>query len=146
MEGRPDSELAKLLDIKAGVDGWQIHKDGMRGIASRIQITPSNPYNSFTIRLARDSGTKTEYEKRKIAIETGRWMYPFLTIQAYAKSMSGPILSVGLAKTEDIVSFIKSGYHGTNRTTNATFAVCYWDNMVRHGFKVIVHDFTTVPA
>ncbi|GAG64319.1 unnamed protein product, partial [marine sediment metagenome] len=32
MEGRPDIELAKQLDMKAGIDGWQIHKDGIRGI------------------------------------------------------------------------------------------------------------------
>ena len=37
MENVKDSNFAKILDIKAGIDGWQIHRDGMRGIASRIQ-------------------------------------------------------------------------------------------------------------
>ena len=146
MEGRPDNELASLFDIRAGIDGWQIHKDGMRGIASRVQvpnpmILNKFPYNSFTIRWKRDNNSMTEYEKRKLAIDTGRWIYPLITIQAYAKTESGPILSIGLAKTVDIFDFIKKGYHEFNRTFNAVFAICYWNEMIRRGYEVkILND------
>lgn len=143
MEGRPDCELAKLLDMQAGIDGWQIHSKGMRGIASRIQAAESainpktgSPWNSFTIRLRRDSGAKTEYEKRKLAVDSKLWLYPILTIQAYAETRDGPILSWGIAKTSDIIGFIDRGKHFTNRTTNAVFAVCFWAAMREAGFAV----------
>lgn len=137
MENVMDSNFARLLDMKAGIDGWQVHGEGMRGIASRIQ-QGSKAWNTFTVRMARDSGAMTEYTKRVIAIETGKYIYPYLTIQAYVKTWAGPVLSVGLAKTFDIIEFIKNGFHTTNRTTNAEFAICPWDEMAKRGFKVRV--------
>lgn len=142
MEGRPDLELARDLDMKAGIDGWHIHVNGMRGIASRIQTMETarrkEPYNTFTVRLRRDSGAKTEYEKRLFAIENkiGGWIYPALTVQAYAATKRGPIISCGVARTADIIAFIQQGHHTIRRTTNAQFAVCEWGQMRDHGFDV----------
>jgi hypothetical protein len=135
MENISDSKFASILDMKAGIDGWQIHSDGMRGIASRIQ-QGDKAWNTFTVRMARDSGAKTEYEKRTIAIETGKYIYPYLTIQAYIRTWEGPILSIGLAKTVDIISFIACGLHTLRRTSNAEFAVCPWDDMNDNKYHV----------
>ena len=137
MEGRPDVELARILDMNAGIDGWHVHNIGMRGIASRIQIT-KDPFDTFTIRMSRDSGASTEFEKRSVAIDGKKhgWIYPALTVQAYAASENGPILSCGVGRTSEIIEFIKRDLHGENRTTNAVFAVCSWRSMKRHGYEV----------
>lgn len=142
IEGHADDELKKLLDTMSGIDGLQVFSDGLRGIASRIQIPNAKiktkfPYDSFTIRLARDNGAVTEFKKRKSAIKSGgKFIYPWIAIQAYAKTKTGPILSIGMAKTVDIFKFIDLGHATTNRTTNATFYVCYWGHMIEKGFKV----------
>jgi hypothetical protein len=132
MEGRPDTELARTLDMLAGIDGWHIHSHGMRGIASRVQETDKS-WDTFTVRMARDSGAVTEFEKRRLAIsESNRgWIYPALTVQAYAKTKNGPVFSCGIARTKDIIEFIERDLHEhpLKRTTNACFAVCIWEKM-----------------
>lgn len=134
MEGRPDVELAQTLDMMAGIDGWQLHADGMRGIASRVQAGEKD-WSTFTIRMKRDSGATTEFEKRLIAINGERgWIYPHLTIQAYAKTQDGPIISVGIALTKDLIDYIQKNHAYEKRTDNATFAVCSWDRMQKLGY------------
>lgn len=137
MEGRPDIELAQLLDMRAGIDGWQLTKEGgLRGIAARVQ-KGEKAWNTFTIRKSRKSGSETEYAKRRRAIidESGE-TYPHLTIHAYALTNEGPILSVGIAKTCDIIAFIDCGLAQTRATDNADFYVCQWGKMKKAGYKV----------
>lgn len=134
MEGRPDQELAMQLDMKAGIDGWQLHEDGMRGIASRVQV--GRAWDTFTIRKARDSGAKTEFEKRASAVTTGDWLYPTITIQAYLETWSGPALSIGISRTEEIIAFIHAGQAKTRRTSNAEFYVVPWHAMTANGYGV----------
>lgn len=144
MEGRPDQELAKLLDSRAGIDAWQLLPDGqMRGIAARVQLTPRHKpdvsYSSFTVRLARDTGAKTEFEKRYEAIHSGRGLiYPHLTVQAYVKERCGPVVNVGICRTIDLIAYIQDGFHQPRRTDNATFAVCFWERMIMYGKRVEV--------
>ena len=139
MEGRPDTELGRTLDMLAGIDGWHIHGHGMRGIASRVQET-SKSWDTFTVRMSRDSGAVTEFEKRKLAIsESDRgWIYPALTVQAYSLTRTGPVFSCGIAKTQDIIDFIEMDLHEKplKRTTNACFAVCSWEKMQFLGYDV----------
>jgi hypothetical protein len=143
MEGAGNGHLARELDMRAGIDGWQLHPRGMRGIASRVQAgrTIRDPrtgstWDTFTIRRSRDSGAMTEYEKRLEAVTTGRWLYPHLTIHAYLEAKDGPVASVGIARTEDIIGFIEDGHASTNRTTNASFYVVPWCEMRSRGYKV----------
>ena len=77
-------------------------------------------------------------KKRRIAIKTGMYIYPYLTIQAYVKTWKGPLLSVGIAKTADIIEFIKRGLNTVRRTTNATFAVCGWQKIKVAGYWIII--------
>jgi len=137
MEGRPDSELSTILDMYAGVDGWHIKENNLRGIASRIQI--GTDWKTFTIRMMRDSGACTEYEKRKFAINSDKgWLYPQITIQAYSQTKEGPILSCGISRTVDIIQFIDNKLHKSRRTSNALFAVCSWAEMIAAGYNVKV--------
>jgi len=143
MEGRPDTELARRLDMLSGIDGWHIHERGMRGIASRVQHGIA--YNTFTIRMNRHNGSETEYQKRLAAIKgEGGWIYPHLTVQAYAQTKEGPILSAAVAKTEDVIDFIERNMHETRRTTNADFAICAWDKIKAAGYKILT--FVNYPA
>jgi len=137
MEGRPDTQLAKELDMKAGIDGWHIHKAGMRGIASRVQVT-SHPWDTFTVRMARDSGAVTEFEKRKTSLDNPDqgWIYPAVTVQAYISLKKESVISCGLGKTKDIIEFIAKNLHTLKRTSNAEFAVCPWGEMQKHGYDV----------
>ena len=140
MEGRPDQELATMLDMRAGIDGWQMtKKGGMRGVAARVQ-KGDKAWNTFTVRKSRRSGAETEYAKRHRAIEekSGE-IYPHLTIQAYALTELGPVISVGVARTADIISFIVLGLAIVRETSNADFYVCPWDKMKESGFKVGVY-------
>jgi len=61
-----DNEVLKWLDMFAGID-WMINKKNIiNGIAVRVQWMPflREPFNTFTIRFERHTGTKTEFEKR----------------------------------------------------------------------------------
>ncbi len=127
-----DSELAKKFDQLSGIDAWQIHNDtNIRGIASRVQKPPkwsSNgyPYNTFTIRKSRDTGTKTEYEKRLYAINSSDgWIYPYLTVQAYVNA-KGRLLSFATARTVEVIQAITEGRCLENRTNNAEFYAVEW--------------------
>jgi hypothetical protein len=140
IENNNPTHVEKTLDVLAGIDCWHVKDDFIvRGVASRVQITKT-AYNSFTIRMARDNGKMTEYEKRKYAIEhsSSGCVYPYITIQSYIASRSGPLLSCAVARTQDIIKFIDNGLHYTKRTSNATFAVCEWDKMIEYGFDVLI--------
>lgn len=132
-----DNEIAKMFDVYCGIDA--VYKDfhGIRGIASRIQ--KGKAWDTFTIRHERESGAKTEYEKRKYAIENN-YFYPYLTLQAYVND--GKLLSMALAKTTDIFDMIEKGFSEKQRTGNgqigqATFYVVRWLDMVEQGYKII---------
>ena len=123
-------DMATALDVKAGIDAWHVLDGyGVRGIASRVQICPPiyKPYNTFTVRKSRDSGTETEYTKRLRAIRTNDgWLYPHLTVQAYVTSeQEGQLLSFAVAQTKSLIEHIESlGNHAvTKRTSNAEFYI-----------------------
>lgn len=124
--------ITKDLDMYAGIDAWHIDKNkGIQGIASRIQFI-NHPWNSFTIRKSRTSGAKTEYEKRVYAIETGDWLYPTITIQAYITSRTnGELLSVGIAKTNDIFKAIECGncIEKPNPADGNMFYAVFWKDI-----------------
>lgn len=132
--------LADYFDKYAGIDAWQVLPSGyMRGLASRIQRISAgmNPYNSFTVRARRFNGVKTEYAKRKQAIESTRgYLYPFLTVQAYVNEENNELLSAGACRTTDLFKYIDSGHSRENETTNASFHTCFWADMIKSGYKV----------
>lgn len=133
VEGDTLNETAKLLDTLAGIDLWFVNQErGMRGIASRIQY--SKNWRTFTIRLERDTGTKTEYEKRKYAIENN-YLYPVITYQAYLCDGGG----MAMAYTKDIMEYIGNGFAYIKHTNEeqegqASFFVVKWDDFKAKGY------------
>jgi hypothetical protein len=137
MEGRPDMELARLLDMRAGIDGWHLMQNGgIRGIASRIQ-KGEKVWATFTVRKSRQSGAETEFQKRRDAILSNNGqIYPHLTVQAYTRTVTGPIMAAAVCKTSDLIDFIERGLAAVRPTCNAEFYVCPWDTMKHEGYDV----------
>ena len=142
VEGVTTEKMALTLDMLAGIDVWSINKKlGMYGIALRTQ-TGNRDWHTYTIRHIRDSGAKTEYEKRKYAIENNR-LYPYLTIQSYVTN-TNKLISYAIAKTKDIIKMIDDGNCTENRTGTsqigqASFFVVDWYEMQKAGYKVIIN-------
>lgn len=144
VEGATVNHIAKLLDTLSGIDVWHIDRvRGIRGVALRIQtiIGTYKPYNTFTVRNKRNSGAKTEYEKRKFAIENG-YLYPYITVQAYVNEHK-QLLSFAVAKTVDVMDAIGKGLCAKNKTGaaqigQAEFFVVNWQTMKSNGYKIVI--------
>ena len=123
----PD-DISRDLDRLCGIDIWQtIDGEGCRGIASRVQFGSKN-WRTFTVRKCRDSGAKTEFEKRKDAIESGgRMIYPYLTCHAYLTD-SLVVLGGGLALTKSVFDAI-TDHTKIRRTDNASFYAVDFDDV-----------------
>lgn len=143
VEGSGD-EIRQMLDLKCGIDYFQVYQTGIVwGVASRWQaIQPGEVlHNTFTIRKERESGSLTEYDKLRQAIRRGGER-PHLTMQGYYSAADGRILSIGIARTEDIVRMIEEGHArvqktGEGQNGQAWFYVVSWKEMARQGRKVI---------
>lgn len=98
--------VASDLDMLAGIDCYQHWLQGMRGIAARAQRC-DKPYRTFTVRTGRASGVPTEYEKRLWAIKH-QALYPHWTMQSYSSRDGSEVLSIGLARTQELILFIES--------------------------------------
>lgn len=133
-----DNEVCKLLDMQCGIDYLQVHENGLVvGIASRFQDYPN--MRTFTVRNKRESGAKTEMEKRQLAIKH-RFIYPALTMQGYVQK--GDIVGIGITSTRQLLWFVERGYAksqhtGEDQKGQAAFWVCRWDDMRNHGIKVL---------
>lgn len=134
---RGDDPLLRRLDMSAGIDLFIENNDGhISSVSSRIQtVGTSQPYNTFTVRAERDSGAKTEYEKRLEAIKHG-YLYPRLMMQAYITNWRGELVSAAVADTKDVIRFIEAGNAATRRTTNAEFYVVPWSDLKEAGARV----------
>jgi hypothetical protein len=114
-----DAELAKALDIYAGIDAWQICPGlGVRGIASRVQY--GHCFETFTLRSKHTSGKATEIHKRYTAwINSDEgWLSPYFTVQAYLTAPGGELLDVGVIKTASLIEYIVNGYPAKTRTNS----------------------------
>lgn len=143
-----DNDVCKMLDQTCGTDYFQVYKGKniVWGVASRFQRIPSgrDPYNTFTIRKERESGGKTELEKRKYAIEHNG-VYPFLTLQAYYRDVDGEIMSLGIAKTTDVMKAAESKMAserktGEDKIGQAVFICVKWSDMIRNGMDVRIYE------
>ena len=145
VEGETTDEMRKLFDILSGIDAWFFNNaKGMRGIASRIQPSNHN-WRTFTIRYKRDSGTKTEYEKRKYSIENN-YLYPYLTLQSYLDDDNN-IISYALIKTKDLISIVDNHLEkcilrktGKSQIGQSSFVVVKWDLIIKLKFKILIYE------
>lgn len=144
VEGTTIDEHAKKLDRYAGIDLWHINenKGVIRGVASRIQFSDTN-WATFTIRKKRESGTKTEYEKRKYAIENS-CLYPTLTLQAYIND-NEEIQGFAIAKTKDLITMIDNGkaaikHTGEDQHGQASFYVIKWQDIKENDYPIYIYS------
>jgi hypothetical protein len=135
VETRADIVLCKKLDQNSGIDLFCDNANGMRGMGLRVQNGKS--FGTFTIRKERDSGAKTEYEKRKFAIKND-YLYPHLTLQAYIDN--NKIEDFAVAKTKDIIQMIDSGFCKSNRTTNASFYIVKWIDLEKNKCDIYIYS------
>jgi len=149
VEAVTDDEMAEELDQTAGVDSWNVkHDDIVRGVASRVQYVVNLPYDTppdtFTIRKERQSGAKTEFEKRLHAIRKGG-LYPHWTTQAYLDEERGQLLSIGRVRTKDLIQYIEDGstdkndYRVYEPKHEASFYAVKWWRLEDIGIGVRAH-------
>ncbi|WP_233867220.1 hypothetical protein [Paraburkholderia adhaesiva] len=157
VEAVSGTDLAWRLDALAGIDAWQTREDGaMRGIASRVQwMRPDQtPWDTFTIRFERASGSATEFAKRLYAIghpEQG-WLYPALTVQAYVGMEDERLLSWAAVHTRDLYTraqvLMRQGIgtlpcydarrgYGQQCTTNAAFLALAWWWLAQQDCRIV---------
>lgn len=101
--------ICQWMDKFAGID-WITKENGTImtwAVRNQWMLVGQKPYNTFTIRSARGSGTKTEYQKRCEAIQKG-FMYPQLTLQSYYEKETNRLLSYGIILTKNLYSFCES--------------------------------------
>ncbi len=122
----PDNQINKFLDMNSGFDYLRVNEHGMQGIASRVQF--DDYFNSFTIRLERDSGSKTEFEKRIYAIKNG-YMFPEFTMHSYFNNRTDlKLISIAIIKTVDLFNhyiLFKDDFV-IKASNNATFLSIHW--------------------
>lgn len=135
MEASQDKELRTLFDVASGVDAWQIvDGGGMYGVASRVQPS-GHDWSTFTVRLSRKSGARTEWAKLREAVysKDGR-LYPQWFVQAYMSKDNARLIACAAVKTAELVShidwFCQDG-RDTRETYNAKFWMVGWDKPAR---------------
>ena len=127
LEDVKNNKIANILDIHSGIDYLRISKDGLTGIASRVQF--GKPYNSFTVRFERNTGTKTEYEKRYNNIKKG-YIYPYFTLQAYFDNKKNlNLLSIAIMKTEILYKQLEENNKVKKQKSDNYFKYIFWDDI-----------------
>lgn len=112
--------LLVAFDTLAGIDAFQVirARQLVRGIASRVQ--PDRNWQTFTIRYARATGGRTEWEKRCSTIADGG-IAPHLTVQAYTdgdRRSGAPatcLRGVGVIRTRDLFDFARDRFDAWTR-------------------------------
>ena len=110
-EGNMADDLRRSLDMLAGIDGYHVTSDGMRGVSCRVQDATKS-WDTFTVRYRRTTGTETEYAKTRRHIDEVEkgWAVSALTIQAYVKS--GSLLGAGVVRTRDLYTAVNTWHDG----------------------------------
>lgn len=133
--------LYQVFDILAGIDAWVINTPkGIQGLASRIQWVSRIKWNiydykTFTTRFKLLSGNETEYHKRLRALETGEYLYPHYTVQAYiTEPKTGDLLGMAVAKTLHIFEMIKADmcWEKINPQDGTIFKCVSWGEMHKY--------------
>lgn len=137
VEGKDDT-VSRILDTACGIDYLLCSPTApnVYGVASRVQYGKN--YRTFTVRKERDTGIETEYGKRTKSITNGS-ISPYYTMQAYVKD--GQIIGLAIVKTNDLMEYIERGFADEaktreDKTGQAKFFVCGWDDMRKAGYSV----------
>jgi hypothetical protein len=128
-----DSQMAKVLDMYAGIDMWMLSGQSLYGIASRVQYGPTS-WDTFTVRYRLASGNRTEYHKRQESLKNGS-LYPRWTIQAYVDGER--LVSAAITTTERLVEMCQRHEHQVRRAPGGNeFIYVGWDQFDTGGVYV----------
>lgn len=127
------------LDMFSGMDWIVKTRDGLNGLASRIQddeeLKRNNPdkyrpYRTFTVRVARASGVPTEIDKLNKAISSNKYLYPYWTSQAYTNG-DDRLNRLAIVQTLDLYEIVQTNtlpiiHTGDNQFGQADFKPVDW--------------------
>ena len=99
--------VSELLDY-AGIDWlWRGSNGELTAVSQRTQVV-RHPFNTFSVRVSRLSGSDTEMQKTLKALNSkGRLLVSFVTMQSYL-SEDNQLLSSGRMKTRDLMEALVS--------------------------------------
>ena len=97
-------KIYQLFDSKAGIDGVIIRNNALQSFG--LRVLAFNGFHTVTFRSSRYTGTETEYSKRLKAIESDKYLYPYLTIQVYYNKDKS-LNAFSVARTKDLIEFIR---------------------------------------
>ena len=127
------SNIARQIDISSGIDAFIKSEQGIKSVASRVQrCSASKPWNTFTIRAARNTGAKTEWEKRCNSIQNNDSIYPMMTMQAYVSDPNDSFASAAIIRTDHLYQYAIAELERlkTKRTSNAVFYIVEWSKLM----------------
>ena len=146
VESVTQNQMAKHLDVYAGIDAWQVLPDNnVRGIGSRVRY--GRVWNDFTVRARLSTGGDTEWQKRLYAVTHPHLglLTPQWTITAYIDRAGGALQSCAAVKTESLIRFIQAhlGKLELQRThTGEQFYAVGFARLARWGADVVTTDGT----
>lgn len=126
---KSQNEILILMDTLSGIDYIRKNKNGLQGIAARVQWA-NKPYNTFTIRSGRSSGVDTELKKRLFQINNG-YFYPAFTLQAYFDNrIDNKLLSIGIIRTKDLYNlYLNEPSKFKKNKSDNDFIFISWDSI-----------------
>lgn len=143
-EGRVNI-IPKHLDTCCGIDMIMVNDSNgvSHGVGCRVQYDKNQliKYKTFTIRKARESGAKTEFEKLNDAInENG--LYPTYFLHIYADNESNMNINrMAIARTVDIINYIKRErpapiHTRMDQNGQAWFYPVDWWEFMKKGYEI----------
>lgn len=133
-------ETLAWLDNFSGID-WiaKTAENQVYGVAVRVQwMQGRTPWNTFTIRYERHTGTKTEYQKRIEAI-SGGYFHPKLTLQAYFQSGTEKLLSAAIVDTQCLYALCESQPELVHENmSDNIFKYVHWYDLKKHGCRIMI--------
>lgn len=137
---KDESELDEE-DKLGGIDCLLKTPDGnLISLAIRIQDSDENLYDSFTVRAELTSGARTEFAKRKEAIEK-KYVRPDKVLQAYVSKKTNRLDSMFMMNQEDLIEYIVNGIEGFDYATKIApdgnkFFIVYILKLFKYEIKI----------
>jgi len=137
---KDESELDKE-DKLGGIDCLLNTPSGnLISLAIRIQDSDENLYDSFTVRAELVSGARTEFIKRKEAIEK-KYVRPDKVLQAYVSKKTNRLDSMFMMNQEDLIEYIENGIEGLDYKTKIApdgnkFYVVFIVSLIKYSINI----------
>lgn len=150
IEGNDDPVLKKLdrecgLDYLLELGKKETENKEVFGVAGRTIYyrKDKHRFENFTIRLERESGLPTEYDKLKASISKGG-LCPRYMLTTFVDTEINSFVSFGYARIIDIIDFIDKGLARKCKTNEALKGQSYfwavdWKPFIDAGYETIIY-------